>query len=1036
MGIEAILSELRNRKNTLYLAFRNIGGFYVDGYMHVFPAIAGERGNKPSVRNLEARLGRIPELKDFKINDNTSLGFDKKVAAFEIVQLEAPIWLGSDKGYSIHLSKQGKLEKGEKRRTPLPIVRMKTFDDIPEGRFFTGHYKRQAEFAVGPVAAIYEIDASLADGLKHLGELNKHYQKLAEKIRTKHVLGEALLGYDGLEMKCIRESVSKKCFEENSSEIKDFGDKLIELKSELSNIGKGWIEYNKSYTCFEVHFDFDIAETKIPENERRWIRFKRMRTIDEILSDMATDADIEKFEYDSPQERIDLVMLFNYKNGRMTNKTLLTRYPTKKRRINGFKVVYCGDANDLVQKAASFINGKGEASEESFIFTAYYVPFDSIHLREEGDFSVGAQGTSPKKEVSTKFFEKIGIYGKHVLDPLDVAKSLFAHLPNQKLEMIANELGIDFEKGINYRQGRELSIAARTGETAHLKEDTAKLFEKTGEVIKEACALILMDYATKDGIAMGASQKKKRFKNAIKDRVHMSVMFKTDPFKLIHDPNRVNDSQERSYFENVGVNRDDIYKRWQVMLDYEKKAMARFNRFRFATLEKPKKRGLFRKVYKAYVPVTRFLIDQVSQNFPPAKELIAYGNRFSKDKVRQADIAHYEDRLCNLMIHDYAICLRERDELLNRISQVKKEAMISEKPDLFNPESFDELLFKWFYDIRQILSQNEEDKKMYRDYNVTQKMMANLPLISRLNIRQMQSLFNQWAKLQDKERKVYGNYRVRAFMPPQFIREKEDIMSIEEALDQREKVVMDFISMNGLELLHTQENYVYLQGDRKAFFKKDCPFFLVDEMDRALITFNPSDKRSRDKEDNVLEQKVYYAKHGFFEGIEIDEEAKNKLSVFEMETYGGFIEKILQGKYEEALQDIYDAFDCLSIGKVPNENIVWFNKSKKRYKAYEDGERRYFYTDRKHFEGKEVKVDDFSKREYVEESIGKKDNLQRVYLMQVKDLRPDWNVYQKIIYKKARDLLEPFLGEDYMKMITDSLGSKEFKEIARKIKLT
>ncbi|MBR9691907.1 hypothetical protein GOV06_03910 [Candidatus Woesearchaeota archaeon] len=1039
MGKEAILSELRNRGNTLFMSFRNLGSFYVDGYKHIFSAIAGPRGDKAGVRNLEARIKSTPELRDFKINDNTSMGFDEKVAAFEVVQLEAPIWFGSDNNYSIALRKQGKLEKGKNKTSPLSNT-----------EFFIGHYKKQAEGMIGPVGAMYMLDDRLAKVL----QFNKDYKELAKDINHRHKLGEAIAAYDGTNFKAVEESISKKDFEENSKRIKKFSKRILELKKKLEEIGLSHVGYNPRHTCFDTHFDFDITDSKLPGADRKYIQFKRMRNLDEILSDSAANFDIEKFEFDSPEERVDLVVLYNLKNGKMSNKRLLTRYPTKRKQINGFKMDYCKDAKELVGKATDFINGKRGSKEESFVLTAYYMPFDSIQMREEGKFEVGSQESDPKKEVTTKFFEKIGVYGKHVIDPLDIFKVKYDHLPNKKMDMIGKELGVGGKTGLNYRQTREISIMLRTGKTEQLSRDTKEIIAKRAKKefdsmkikeLKEIGFDVVTDYATIDGIVMANIQKTKEYIEALEDRVYISNLLQTDPFKLFHDPNRVNDSQDRSYFENVGLHRDDVYRKWKIMIDYEKKAMARFKKFNFKSMGKIEERGLFENVYKVYVPLTRFLAEHVARNFPEIEDLIRYTDQFSDDRLRQADLAHFEDALCKLMVQDYAICMMERDNLFNLLKKTKKDVGISDS-GLFD-SNFDKKVYGLFYGVRNRLEETE-DKKRYRNYNITQKILedclddVNPKFLEqeRLTIIQLQKLFNQWAKLQDKERKVYGNYGVRAFFNP-YAPEK-DISSIEEALDRRSFDIFKFITENDLRLMHVQGNYLYLKGDKDALFKEDCPFFLVDELDKVLMTAHPSDTRSRDKNENVLDQKIYYEKNGFFEGISVDEEPTNKLTIFEMETYGSFIDNVLKGDYEDALTYMYDALDCMVAEKIPKENLVWMSKSKKRYRALEDGERIYFYTDEKLAGEKKICFDDDKKRNYVWDSIGKKkvegkwvDNIQKVYIMKIDDLKPDWYEYRRRIEFRTKDLLETFIGRDCNWFIEEIVDDKKMKEIADSIRV-
>ncbi|MEM4271200.1 MAG: hypothetical protein QXO70_03860, partial [Candidatus Pacearchaeota archaeon] len=131
----------------------------------------------------------------------------------------------------------------------------------------------------------------------------------------------------------------------------------------------------------------------------------------------------------------------------------------------------------------------------------------------------------------------------------------------------------------------------------------------------------------------------------------------------------------------------------------------------------------------------------------------------------------------------------------------------------------------------------------------------------------------------------------------------------------------------------------------------------------------------------------------------------------------------------------------LDSGRIPKNELVWFSKERKRYKAFEGGQRIYFYTDKRMAEGMKIRKDISINREYIIERIGKKkidgkweDNLQNVYLMQIDDFEPDWEMYKERIHKRSRDLLEPFLGKEFEKFLRLEINENDIEIMSERIR--
>jgi uncharacterized protein YheU (UPF0270 family) len=1090
--LEALLNELKIRNNRLFLNFRDIGSFYVDGYMHTFSAIAAERKDKQKVEVLKEKIKQIPELNKFKINDNTSMGFDSKYAAFEIVQLEAPVYFGSDNAYSIELRKQGRLEKGIVN-TPLPE------------EFSSSHYKRTAEYQLSPVCGVFDLEDCLAEALKMQKQVNQKYDSILKMLsndfsgnilsRAKKYLDKKIYSsfdrsinflfpvFDNDECKkwhfnSSEEKKFSKSFgtEEVSKQLKDFTETIKSWSEKLLKISRFYIE-KEDDGRFYPHFIEDITGSKIKNEERKFMRYKRMINYEEISSLVQGLFDIEKFEFNTENERIDLVVFCNRIGDEIRNCTVLSQYPLSKSEISGFKFIYAKDNEEIVRLAASLINRNDNPDEESLIITAYNINFDSINLREGGDFGIGERDSEPKKEVNLKFFEKIAVYGKNVLDPWDIAKSIASHLPNQKLEMVANFFGIDFKKGINYRNGRELSIAARTGKTEHLSKDTlAILLSKSGKSslqeiqnLQELCTEIMVDYAASDALSLARLQNTGLFRNALKHRAYLGQKLTINPFDLMHDLNRLNYAQERSYFLNVGVHRDAVRLKFKNMLNYENRARQKIKRLKFDySFSRGNERGVFSEVCKVYVPLTRFLEDIVKIRFPEVSDLIKYSKQFSSNPLEEADLAHAEDKLCKWLAIDFSVCMYESDKLQSLLKQAKEKSETEKSSKQFNED-----IYSLFYGIRNALKEKGPFDR-YLDANITIKQLeALLASDSRqyildkysLSAKDAQQLFNQWARLQNKERKVHGNYAVRAFHQQHA---PENISSVEEALFYRNAEISKFIRQNDLKLVHCQGDYLYLQGNKEIFQKQDCQFIHVDTIEKMFVSFNSSDKHSRkNSEEKELKHKVFYLRHGYLEGFEQGEDPTYNYTQFEIKAFSVFLKHVLAEDYKAALLHVSDSLKQLKERNIPLEDLVWLNKTKKRYRAFESGDAVLFYEEKKDAEdilqgsgktklkhkskmkggksepqsGKaEVKYDEEKDRDYIEEQDGvvkidgkKQPRMKKAYFMQLSSLNPDWELYEKRIHSLAYDFLEPLLGKDAKDFIESENSEQEIAEIAERI---
>jgi len=260
-------------------------------------------------------------------------------------------------------------------------------------------------------------------------------------------------------------------------------------------------------------------------------------------------------------------------------------------------------------------------------------------------------------------------------------------------------------------------------------------------------------------------------------------------------------------------------------------------------------------------------------------------------------------------------------------------------------------------------------------------------------------------------------------------------------LQERVNGLKDHCAKNNLTIIHAQAGFVYLTGNEAKV--KESGLISVDTLPKAYIAVNPSDQKKRDSDD--LEHKIFYKKHKYFEGIKVTDRPSHNFTLFEMELYAPLIEHILDGDYESAFRHADEKLSLLrdmvedkeaevqalrkTIGEehidtanygallaLPNEQFVWHAKKSNRYRAFEDGQRIQFVTDKQYAvrweERKAIQLDIKTEngRQYFEWTRNGSDKPQKIYVMQMEDLRPDIARFYDHVKNKVADLIRPLVG--------------------------
>ncbi|HIG93906.1 TPA: hypothetical protein HA242_02940 [Candidatus Woesearchaeota archaeon] len=715
------------------------------------------------------------------------------------------------------------------------------------------------------------------------------------------------------------------------------------------------------------------------------ITYARQRTLDEILQQPMVVLDIEKPLFNTDEEEISWTALIALQRGQILEKNIVSLYALPSE-VQGFQTKVALDEFDLVAQVAHRISRYRQPS----IFVTYNVPFDAIQLREAGEFTIGEDEEEPKKISSLRFFERIGIKSMEVLDPLRWARTQFDYLPNKKLVTVAKHvLGeASFQKQITYEQQAELEHLCKSRSIA-ASPPVQQL------VAHRSAPEIIASYVGEDALAVTRLIQSEVFHHGLEDVVQMSQLFTINPFLLLHDAKRIQDYLECKFFQKVGIFRDALFSRFTVFTKYEQRVKDRL--FRAVEKSFPSSgEGVFSPITKVYLPLGRVLRQDVSWFFPEAKQFYGSVDQYKDDPQRQFFLARYEDALAEWMWKDYAAYRFERDKLRKMIPKIEER------------KQFRDYCWNWANRLRiqgleEKLNRSAVAQKdlLPLMMDTDQKYLAQRGVSFRLFFEE----FRQWCKVRQKNRMLWGSWEA-------------GWDTFEERLKNFCDSVNQYLQQHGLKVVHAQNRYLYLQGNTAALSQPESPVIPVDEIETSYAAGGS----------------LYYQKHGAWEGIKREKKPMHHLCVYEMDTFGEFLDDILARKMEEALTGLWRNLDALGCHKVPKEELVWKTGYSGKYRAYEAGEEIHFYewnseeeSQTKLLKGKKfiiTREKDEAGSDFIQEPSyqGKDLVYQKRWLRFVHEIKPDWEIYVARIAEKAKELVKPLLGRDAQQFVLDALA--------------
>lgn len=728
----------------------------------------------------------------------------------------------------------------------------------------------------------------------------------------------------------------------------------------------------------------EAGSREIPLENR--IKYLRVRTAEELLRETMSVVDIEVPLFDTKDAQVSWASVMHHQQRKLLEATVFSLYQTPS--SGEFQSEQGVGEEELVEKVKRSIRNSG-----STIFVAYNVPFDAIKLREAGNFEIGEDDEEPKKVATLPFFERIGIKARDVLDLYRWARIQFDYLPNQKLVTVVKHLQGEssFKKDITYRQQAQLERICQGRDPAEASPEVRAM------LTERSAPEIIASYVHKDTAALVDILDSELFQQGVEDACHLGQLFTIDPFLLLHDAKRIQDFLERRFFEKVGTFRDALYPRFKVFTQYEHKVKEKLKRevkSHFPTTTQ----GTIENCTKVYLPLGRVLRQDVQWFFPEAHEFYTYVDAHNNDPQRRFFLARYEDAMAEWMWKDYAAFLYEQgkfDEMTKEMDQSSVEGRLMQVSYRLTARGLEERVRKGTVAQYHLRANFTDEDQRFMD-----EQKLDLPSFHRL--------FKQWSRVRQKNRILWGAYET-------------GWKTFDSRLEGFCKEVQEYFQSHGMEVVHADNRYLYVQGSEQALREPECPVIPVDHIPRAY----------------VAGERIYYPKYDFIAGFKRGEHPTNHLSLFEMETFGNFLDNVFQEDYADALEEIWMGLDALGGHNLPPREIIHYISSRGFYRALAlEGKIEFYEWDQnevsrtKILRGKEYvmkrQTDPTTKKDYIlePEYDGKELIEVKRWLLNPKELCLDWDRYIEKVVAMALSLVRPLLGEDSASFVRDALSSE------------
>jgi len=1056
--IERLVTELDAKGDFKHYHFKELGDIYID-YTHTFTTeILEDALPEETVKKRKRRKPNIDEKK--ALEEVLLQRFDEsqiieKDSPFRILQVKAKrsdmiglIREERDKALWKKLEEQ--LDEKQQKETEKIWKRYKNklqalqrlkgttkdegFKDLLEciikrykedykkagfaisNKIVTGHYTEMVRWGAHHPWSYHEIKTDTLVEL--LQERNKIEQKLRE-IRT-----EAEKTLDDNVKRTITDM--NKFFDRfyGTKRFKDikkrkFAEKLgPDLVAERTEVQKD-IESLREKLPGLGRIEREEDELKVILDSDEHFAFKRYINSEDLMDMTWCFIDIEKPRFNTPKEEVSWVAIKYFTPDGQFKKEI----HTSKKVGEEFKRQFAEEDCTIIDhyENEDWLMAGIEKSINSMnpeVLCAYNTSYDFIELREtDHGLTLGKRKARPRKEVTTRFFERIDVKDKIIIDPLPWAKIAKKFLPNRKIAMIAQELGLDFKKSIDYKMMAELEdiIDGMSIEEAS-KNTQEKIREHAGEIedisnLKEACAQIIAKYVGADVDILPElifhPEMQRYFKHLDKICEFADINIQ----KAMHTANTINNLQKKEFFEKTGTHMDTIHR----ITKASRRAEQRLRRFVKAQKKKKtrpaeKERGLRKNIAHFAIPSWPFLQEDMEFRFPAAKDFFEYVEQQKGIPEDYYTLSQYADAFCKYLLEAWAGFIKARDEFDKNVKKAKLKVhdvdlacmlcneLIKETHDkdqlrraYVNLNTLEAVLDPDLY-LAECWQESEMPCVEYNEEKLKDVVRGRIEEVGELLQKQdidlhlFQELLNEWLKVAKKRNRVVAPFKA----DPESI----EIMQFEDRLLKLSRELEEA----GVEIVHKKDEHIFASVEGAEKFPEDCLAIRIDTHEKTYIAADPTKSGNR----------IYYPKQGYYGGIKVQDEPSKDLTLFEMYAYGGFLDKLFSGYLEEAVKHIKYCRNAFDSNRVPKDYLVFFIKKSQTYKAYVKGEEIKF---RLRHEGKKFYDVKFKMHYTVEPN--KKGELERIYITSIENLKLDKAKYAARFHDRINKLLKPL--EDAIK---------------------
>ncbi len=491
-----------------------------------------------------------------------------------------------------------------------------------------------------------------------------------------------------------------------------------------------------------------------------------------------------------------------------------------------------------------------------------------------------------------------------------------------------------------------------------------------------AAAQVIANYVSDDTQLLVDLFEHEKFLKILKSYEFVCNFAKVDYAAAMHSFNSINNAQDRLFWESTKAHRDSMFGAGQKKKRHERNDKQRFLENTAGRIEKHYFRGIASPVFQAYVPVWISMKDLISKRFPKMEEfydfyklqedknakflLSGYGDSLSDYLV--IDFGFYERDRDNLvkrlkrenidMDEFNRACIktnnlaRAMDELFTRVEEEdidmgRKESYSPEKlaedleemtdialrkkdpggfkawldqiydisKDLKNGERYEFMrnylsADSWFRENKEIMPKiydqiknAELSWKNFRHLKMHCGFIDDFNKKYRLSDRASRELMNHWARVKKKRNNLLGQYSV----------DSDDISAAREI--GAEWNINKRLKEEGWNVVHKKSRYLYLFG-KDMMTRSLGDLVITDKIPKAIVASSHSDERACPEDKR--EQKIWYRKNGYYHNFKVEDKPDANHYLFEMNALGGFLDKILEGRHDDALKGMYKDLSLMS----------------------------------------------------------------------------------------------------------------------------